>query len=56
MPYQLRSPEEISGFFAGLDLLPPGVVPVPEWRPDPAPFPPMDVDTLGGVGRKPGVP
>ncbi len=56
VPYQLRSPEEISGFFAGLDLLPPGVVPVPEWRPDPAPFPPVRVDTLGGVGRKPVAP
>jgi hypothetical protein len=33
--------------------LPPGVVPIPDWRPDPAPFPPVHVDTLGGVGRKP---
>src|SRR5208283_4506191 len=27
-PYQLRTPEEISGFFAGLDLVPPGIVPI----------------------------
>ena len=56
VPYQLRSPEEIAGFFGGLDLVPPGIVPVPEWRPDPAPFPAVQVDTLGGVARKPGEP
>ena len=56
VPYQLRSAEEIAGFFDGLDLLPPGIVPVPEWRPDPAPFPAVHVDTLGGVARKPGDP
>ena len=56
VPYQLRSAEEIAGFFGGLDLVPPGIVPVPEWRPDPAPFPAVHVDTLGGVARKPGDP
>jgi hypothetical protein len=55
VPYRLRSPEEITGFFDRLDLLPPGVVPIPDWRPDPAPFPPVHVDTLGGVGRTPAV-
>ena len=34
----------------------PGIVLLPEWRPDPAPFPPVHVDTLGGVARKPGEP
>lgn len=56
VPYQLRSPEEIAGFFHGLDLIEPGVVPVQDWRPDPAPFPAVPVDTLGAVGRKPGRP
>jgi hypothetical protein len=56
VPYQLRSAGEIAGFFGGLDLVPPGIVPVPEWRPDPAPFPTVHVDTLGGVARKPGDP
>jgi len=56
VPYQLRSAEEIAGFFGGLDLVPPGIVPVPEWRPDPAPFPAVHVDELGGVARKPGDP
>jgi O-methyltransferase involved in polyketide biosynthesis len=56
VPYQLRSPAEIAGFFSGLDLVEPGVVPVHEWHPDPAPFPAVPVDTLGGVGRKPAPP
>ncbi|KAA9152652.1 hypothetical protein FPZ12_036440 [Amycolatopsis acidicola] len=30
----LRPPERIAQFFTGLDLLEPGVVPVPLWRPD----------------------
>jgi hypothetical protein len=52
VPYQLRSPGQIKDFFTGLKLVDPGVVPVPEWRPGPSPFPPARVDTLGGVGRK----
>jgi O-methyltransferase involved in polyketide biosynthesis len=56
VPYQLRSPEEIAGFFHGLEPVEPGVVPVQDWRPDPAPFPAIPVDTLGGVARKPGPP
>jgi hypothetical protein len=56
VPYQLRSPGEIAGFFHGLDLVEPGVVPVHQWRPDPAPFPAVPVDTLGGLARKPGSP
>ena len=52
VPYHLRSPEQITGFFDGLELLEPGVVPVSQWRPDPSPFPPAHVDTYGGVARK----
>jgi S-adenosyl methyltransferase len=33
--YHLRGPEQLASFFAGLDLVPPGLVPVPQWRPDP---------------------
>lgn len=29
-----RSPEEITAFFGGFRLLPPGLVPAPDWRPD----------------------
>jgi hypothetical protein len=32
-PYRLRSPEQLAGFFDGLELLEPGVVPLNEWRP-----------------------
>ena len=56
VPYQLRSPAEIAGFFHDLALVEPGVVPVQDWRPDPAPFPAVPVDTLGAVARKPGPP
>jgi O-methyltransferase involved in polyketide biosynthesis len=47
----LRSPEQITRFFDGLDVLEPGVVPCSQWRPDigqPAP-----VDEFAGVARKP---
>jgi hypothetical protein len=54
VPYQLRTPEQIEGFFTGLTLVDPGLVPVPQWHPDPEPFPLAQIDTLGGVGRKGG--
>ena len=41
--------------FTGLDLVPPGVVLVSEWRPDdegPLPLP-TEVSCYGGVARKP---
>jgi hypothetical protein len=33
-PYLLRQPDELASFFDGLDLVEPGVVPCPRWRPD----------------------
>jgi hypothetical protein len=48
----MRSREQVTGLFAGLDLLAPGVVPVSRWRPD------TDVEAgavtvlWGGVARK----
>ncbi|MGC5341806.1 SAM-dependent methyltransferase [Streptomyces sp. AM 4-1-1] len=33
IPYILRTPEEIAGFFDGLELVEPGLVPWPRWRP-----------------------
>jgi len=51
-----RSRTEIEGYFAGLELVDPGVVWTPQWRPDD----PRDIDepaawssTLAGVARKP---
>ena len=51
----IHSPEEILSFFGGLDLLPPGVVPVRYWSgDDPAPnLKPRTATFLGGVARKP---
>jgi len=54
VPYVLRTPEEIASFFDGLDLVEPGVVSCPRWRPEAAPSgPPAEVDAFGGVGKKP---
>lgn len=53
----LRGREEILRFFAGLELIEPGVVQVPYWRPDgPEPHDAGKVWILGGVGRKPSSP
>ena len=49
-----RTLEEIASFFDGLELVEPGVVSCPRWRPDPAlGDPPAELDAFGGVGRKP---
>ncbi|WP_149831318.1 SAM-dependent methyltransferase [Streptomyces tailanensis] len=53
VPYYLRSPEQLAGFFNGLELLEPGVVPLNDWRPDPSAGPSGEVIALGGVARKP---
>jgi hypothetical protein len=51
----LRGQDEILRFFAGLELIDPGLVQVPHWRPDgPEPAEAGKVWILGGVGRKPG--
>jgi len=53
VPYNVRSATQIAGFYEGLDLVEPGVVPIPQWRPAPSRFSgPADVDEWGGVGRK----
>jgi len=51
----LRSPEQITRFFDGLDLLEPGVVSCSRWRPDISPLggQPPQVDEFCGVARKP---
>jgi hypothetical protein len=53
-PQTLRNRAEVTRFFDGLDLVPPGVVYVHAWRPDPGDVPPSDgVSAHGGVARKP---
>jgi hypothetical protein len=52
-PYYVRSPEQVTRLFDGLELIEPGVVPVPWWRPDPSPFGlPAEVYSYCGIGRK----
>ena len=52
-----RTHDEIVGYLGGLELLEPGIVPLPEWRPDGQDPPSMQNDTyhtfVGGVARKP---
>ncbi|HEX4060006.1 MAG TPA: SAM-dependent methyltransferase [Streptosporangiaceae bacterium] len=53
-PQTLRARDEVTRFFEGLDLVPPGVVYVHAWRPDPGGRPPEGgVSAYGGVARKP---
>ncbi len=54
VPYTPRSPEQIGRYFDGLELLPPGVVTVSRWRPEPSRRgAPPEVSCAGAVGRKP---
>ena len=49
----LRTHEDIAGFLGGLELVPPGVVPLPEWR-GTEEFPPGAImPAYAGMGRKP---
>jgi hypothetical protein len=53
-PQTLRNHAEVTRFFDGLDLVPPGVVYVHAWRPDPGDVAPAGgVSAHGGVARKP---
>ncbi|GAA1755649.1 SAM-dependent methyltransferase [Streptomonospora arabica] len=54
VPYLLRSPDAIAARFDGLELVEPGVVPCPLWRPDPIEVGTRrGMDQYGGVARKP---
>lgn len=54
VPYALRTREQFTAFFEGLELVEPGIVSVPLWRPDPDPLADLkEVDALVGVARKP---
>jgi hypothetical protein len=53
-PQTLRTEPEVARFFDGLELVPPGVVYLHAWRPDPGdPVPQGGVSAYGGVARKP---
>lgn len=50
---RVRTPAAVRALFAGLDLAEPGVVPAPQWRPEPSPWQPEPVDLWCGLGRIP---
>jgi S-adenosyl methyltransferase len=50
--YHLRTIDQMNGFFNGLELVPPGVVSTPTWRPA-AGTTPEPLVVYCGVGRKP---
>jgi S-adenosyl methyltransferase len=53
-PVTLRTRGELSRFFAGLDLVEPGLVQLHRWRPGPeGPAPGHDIANYGAVARKP---
>ncbi|MFW6639941.1 SAM-dependent methyltransferase [Nocardiopsis algeriensis] len=53
-PITLRTPEQIERFFEGLELVDPGLVSIPLWRPDPVEVgEPQVMDEFGAVARKP---
>jgi S-adenosyl methyltransferase len=50
---RLRSREAVAGFLAGLELVEPGLVTVPQWRPDPGqPAPEEAIPLYAAVARK----
>jgi hypothetical protein len=54
IPYRLCSPAQVGGFFEGLELVDPGVVPLNKWRPDHVEVGAIvPVDAHAAVGRKP---
>ncbi|WP_192809809.1 SAM-dependent methyltransferase [Actinomadura rudentiformis] len=51
-----RTPDQVAAFLTGLDLVPPGVVRVPDWRPDPDDHPSDDPVlnlAVAALARKP---
>jgi hypothetical protein len=48
-----RTHAQVSALFGGLPLVPPGVVPLTEWRPGPARLSPQHADMYAGAARIP---
>lgn len=53
VPYELRSPDELSACFDGLEIVEPGLVPITSWRPDAEDGRIPSIDAYGAVARKP---
>jgi hypothetical protein len=52
-PVITRTPAEVAGMVAGLDLVEPGIVPVTDWHPDPGSDEEPQPAILAAVGRTP---
>jgi S-adenosyl methyltransferase len=55
VPFVYRTRDEFARFFAGLDLVPPGIQPIAEWRAENEPRPrpaPEEASSYGAVARK----
>jgi S-adenosyl methyltransferase len=50
--FAFRSHDEVTRFFDGTDLVPPGLVRVEEWRPEPGPADTARSSLWAGIGRK----
>ena len=50
--FSFRTRDEVTRFFEGTDLVPPGVVRVEEWQPEPGPDHTAQSSLWAGVGRK----
>jgi len=50
--FSFRTRDEVTRFFDGTDLVPPGVVRVEEWQPEPGPDHTAQSSLWAGVGRK----
>jgi hypothetical protein len=53
VPYVLRTPEFVTGYFDGLEPVEPGIVPARHWRPEIGSLDDKDDPTLCAVARKP---
>jgi hypothetical protein len=49
----VRSYDDVARFFSGLDIVPPGLVPVHQWRPESDVVPDRSTFVWGAVARKP---
>jgi S-adenosyl methyltransferase len=55
VPYVQQPIAHIRGYFTGLEMVEPGLVPITEWRPEPTDIGEVEPlhEATGGVGRKP---
>jgi SAM-dependent methyltransferase len=51
-PIVLRNHAEVARLFCGLPMIPPGLVQLPDWRPEPSAKESLEVWAYGGVGQR----